>query len=322
MRNRLKGNLPLKLDSGVALIIAISFLGIFSLLGMYYVRSSEIELKRVNLLLDELRIREFVHAGLNEVVAEIEKHWTNGTIEDLLNRGEYEIGMPYYTFINVGEGKQILSPSDVVRVALKVRVFDESGKININLAPASVIQKLFGVNGEIARNFKAKLDMQSGGKWLYVLDEIFERGIPFDEELNVRINQNVSTWNAGDPSAPIPYLNINKATPEVLKALFNLSDSEVERVVSMKPFDSFENFVGIIKKDPISFNVKIGELNGEKWFFPFTGKSSSFKIVLEGELRRGVSGVTYNRVKYSLEVGIVIVDGRAKKVWNRVLRST
>lgn len=321
MRTELMSTLKLTHRGGVALIIAISLLGIFSLLGMYYVRSSELELKKVGLLLDELRIRKFTQAGLNEVLAEIEKRWANGTIDDLLKRGEYEIRIPYYTFVNVGEGKQELSPSETIKVSVKVKILDESGKVNINLAPASVIQKILGVDGETARNLKSSLDPQSGGRYLYVLDEIFERGISLDNESMERVYKTLSTWNAGDISNPIPYLNLNEASSEVLKALFNLNDIEVEKAISGKPYDSIESFIGMLGKDPSSFNIRIGDYVGKKWVFPFTDRSNSFRILLEGELSREISGVAYRRVRYGLEVGIVLVDGKAMRIWNRVLRS-
>lgn len=311
----------IKFNRGVALIIAISLLGIFSLLGMYYVRSSEIDLKRVGLLLDELRVREYTNAGLNVVIAEIEKHWVNGTIDDLLNKGEFQIEIPYYTLIYKGEGKRNLDTSDTNEVSVKAKIFDESGKANINLAPVSVIQKILKVDGDTARQLKSKLDKQSGGKWLYVLDEIYTRGVSLNGVNLEEIYENLSTWNAGNPENPIPYLNINRATPEVLKAVFNLNDAEVEKVLSARPFRTLEEFVNLVGKDPSTFNIKIGNFLDSKWVFPFTGSSNSFRIILNGELRKNVSGSSYRKVSYSLEVGVVIVDGKAKIVWNRLLRS-
>ena len=310
----------IKSNTGVALIIAVSLLGIFSLLGMYYVRSSEIDLKRVSLLLDDLRVREYTRAGLNVVLTEIEKRWGNGTIEELISKGEFQVDVPYYISIYKGDRKVELDVSDTVRVSVRIKVYDESGKVNINLVPVSVIQKILKVDGETARRLKSEFDLQSGGRWLYVLDEIYSKGVSPDNISLEDINKSLSTWNAGSPDNPIPYLNVNKASSDVLKAVFNLNDAEVEKVISARPFESLEELINLIGKDPSSFNIKIGNLSDTKWAFPFTGKSNSFRVILTGELKREVLGSHPRTTSYSLEVGIVIVDGKAKVVWNRLLK--
>jgi DNA uptake protein ComE-like DNA-binding protein len=288
---------------------------------MYYVRSSEIDFKRVGLLLDEVRVRDYTRAGLNFVLAEIEKCYANGTVEELLNKGKFQIDIPYYTLVNKGGNKYELDTSDNVKVSVKAKIYDESGKVNFNLAPVSVIQKLLKVDGETARRLKSEFDRQNGGKWLYVLDDIYDKGVISDNVGIDHIYENLSTWNAGNPENPIPYLNINKASPEVLKAIFNLSDAEVEKIVSAKPINSLGDLISLIGRDPSNFNIKIsGDLSDSKWVFPFTGRSNSFRVVLTGEMHKESLGSIYRKVNYSLEVGIIVFEGKARVVWSRVLK--
>ncbi len=305
-------------NKGVALIIAISLLGVFALLGMYYVRDSETELRRTALLLDEMRVREYAKTGINSALIELEKAWRADAIQELLDKCPIEFTYPYYKQVYKKDGTFSLEPSDTISVKTKVWITDESGKININCSSASVLQKIFNINGELARKIVSNLPnsgmASSSSKWIYLAEELYEGIIP--GKCNDQILNSISTWNAGVPYNPIPYLNINKAPNEVLMALFNINSDEAQKVVNARPLKTMSDLVTILGKSPTGFNVKIDDLSSS-WQFPFTDKSNSFKIIVMAELNKEVLGKKYNRVFASREAGIVFIEGIPTIVWSR-----
>jgi len=305
-------------NKGVALIIAISLLGVFALLGMYYVRDSETELRRTSLLLDEMRVREYAKTGIYSAMVELEKAWRTDTIQELLDKCPLEFDYPYYKQVYEGNGTFSLESSDTVSVKTKVWITDESGKININCSSASVLQKIFNINGELARKIVSNLPnsgmASSTSKWIYLMEELYGGIIP--GSFNDQILNLVSTWNAGNPDNPVPYLNINKAPNEVLMALFNINLDEAQKIVNARPLKTMSDLVTILGKSPTGFNVKIDDLSSS-WQFPFTDKSNSFKIIVVVELNKEVLGKRYNRVFSSKEAGIVFIEGNPTIVWNR-----
>lgn len=56
-------------DGGVALIIAISFLGLFSLLGASYVRYMSLELESCNVMIRDERARLYAGAGVRSAIS-------------------------------------------------------------------------------------------------------------------------------------------------------------------------------------------------------------------------------------------------------------
>ncbi len=311
-------------NKGVALLIAISLLGVFALLGMYYVRDSETELQRTILLLDEMKAKNYAKAGLNLALAELERAWRTDKIQDLLSRCPLEFDCPYYKQTYSSNEALSLEPSDNVQVKVRVQIFDESGKINLNCSPASVLQKILNVDGETARQIVSNLPTpgmnSTNQRWIYLIDELYDRGWLKKEKTNIKVSNFISTWNAGNPENLQSYLNVNIAPPEVLMALFNINLDDVQKIINARPFKSFNEVISTIGKDPATFNVKVdGSIS--TWQFPFIGKSTSFRIVVTSEMSRVISGRSYNRNYASYETGIVFIDGKPVIVMNKSIPS-
>ncbi len=306
--------------NGVALMIAISLLGVFALLGMYYVRDAETELRRTVLLLDEMRVREYAKTGISSALVELEKAWRMDAVQKLIDRCPIEFSYPYYKQEYKGNGTFALEPSDTISVNMKVWITDESGKINLNCSPASVLQKILNTNGEIARRIVSSLPnsgvSSSTGRWFYLVEELYGENGVISGKFNEQITNFVSTWNAGNPNNPIPYLNINKAPVEVLMALFNISSDEAQKITNARPIKSLNDLITILEKPTTGYNIKVDDM-ALNWQFPFTEKSNSFKIVVVAELSRVALGKKYNHVFASKEAGVVFTEGNPMVVWNR-----
>jgi len=311
-------------DKGVALLIAISLLGVFALLGMYYVRDSETELQRTVLLLDEMKVKDYAKVGLNLVLAELEKAWRTDKIQDLISRCPLEFDCPYYKQSYGINEASFLGPSDTIQVKIKAQIFDESGKINLNCSPASVLQKILNVDGETARQIVSNLPTpglnSTNQKWIYLVDELYDRGWLKKEKTNIEVSNFVSAWNAGNPENPQSYLNVNIAPPEVLMALFNINLDDAQRIMNARPFKSFNEVISAIGKDPATFNMKV-DTPSPVWQFPFIDKSTSFRVAVTSELSRVISGRSYNKIYASYETGVVFIEGNPIIVWNKSIPS-
>ncbi|MGC8846738.1 MAG: general secretion pathway protein GspK, partial [Candidatus Hydrogenedens sp.] len=304
MLNRIQESFYKSNRKGVALMIAISLLGVFALLGMYYIRDAETELRRTALLLDEMRVREYAKTGISSALVELEKAWRTDTLQELLDKCPLEFSYPYYKQEYKGNGTFALEPSDTISVNVKVWITDESGKINLNCSPASVLQKILNTNGEIARRIVTNLPnsgmASSSGRWFYIVEELYGTNGFIPEEFNGQVTNFVSTWNAGNPAHPVPYLNVNKAPIEVLMALFNISSDDAQKIVNARPIKSMNDLITILGKPTTGYNIKVDDVS-LNWQFPFTEKSNSFKIVAVAELSRITLGKKYNYVFASKE---------------------
>ncbi|HOV33062.1 MAG TPA: type II secretion system protein GspK [Candidatus Hydrogenedens sp.] len=311
-------------DKGVALLIAISLLGVFALLGIYYVRDSETELQRTVLLLDEMKVKDYAKAGLNLALAELERAWRTDQIQDLLSRCPLEFDCPYYKQSYGINETLFLGPSDTIQVKIKAKIFDESGKINLNCSPASVLQKILNVDGETARQIVSNLPTSgmnsTNQRWIYLVDELYDRGWLKKEKTNMKALNFVSAWNAGNPENPQSYLNVNIAPPEVLMTLFNANLDDVQKIINARPFKSFNEVISTIGKDPSTFNVKV-DGSSSTWQFPFIDRSTSFRVIVTSELSRVISGRNYNKIYASYEAGVVFIDGKPTIVWNKNIPS-
>lgn len=307
-------------NPGVALIIAISLLGVFALLGMYYVQDSETELRRTSLLLDEMRVREYTKTGLSSALVELEKAWKTDAVQKLLDSCPLEFSYPYYRQVQKSDGTFSLELSDTINVKAKVWITDESGKVNINCSPASVLQKVLNINGELARRIVLNLPNSgmgsSSGKWFYLVEELYGTNGIISGEFDEKILNLISTWNAGDPNNPMSYLNVNKAPVEVLMALFNINSDEAQKIVNARPLKTMSDLVTVLEKSPAGFNVKVDDMSSP-WQFPFTDKSNSFKIIVVAELNKEILGRKYNHVFASKEAGVVFIEGNPTIVWSR-----
>lgn len=301
---------------GVALLLAISVLGLFSMLGMYYVRDSELELRRTQMYIDDIRANIYADAGVQLAMAELQRAWHNDTLVNFSTMNRIlEVEIPYYKSFYLGKSGSRIEPSDTYKAKIHIEFFDESGKININCSSAGLLQKVMNVDGETARQIVGRLNQSAPKqKWFYLQEDLinFLPNIQADQVFF----ENVSTWNAGNPAKPISYLNVNAMSDKVFSAVFNIPLEETTQILSKRPFATVSDLVTAIGRDPATFAIKL-DPNISHWQFPLTNKSSSFRVLVKAETSRYIQGRAYNRNYQALEVGIVIIDGEPHLVWKK-----
>ncbi|MCF6286227.1 MAG: hypothetical protein L3K26_13715, partial [Candidatus Hydrogenedentes bacterium] len=166
---------------GAALLFAISMLAIFSAMGMFYVRYMELEISESDFELRQKRARQLANAGVEIAAADLQQFLQNSGARPVDMASPYAISLPVYRSIAMAESAIETEEMPAPRIAeVTFTIYDESGKININHASASVLQKVMGLSGEVARTIAASVPRggeNAGTSWFLDLDELLVRGL-------------------------------------------------------------------------------------------------------------------------------------------------
>lgn len=229
-------------ESGVALIIAISFLLLFSLLGTAYVQYMVVERNSTDYEILQARARSLAGGGAYAAVAEIRAALRSGQAPE----SAYTFSLPVYRQKSYG----IEATAHEVRVT----VLDEAGRVNLNVAPRPVLEAL-GFSREAVRKLKSSLprnadETDPNRRWLTSVCELVSRGILTQAEF-AQLDRNLFTVFTGDGTQDAArYVNINSAPPTVLAAVFGLSPEKATDLAAQRPFQSWEDAARKAGRDP------------------------------------------------------------------------
>jgi len=305
--NAVAGDLPGRVPPcgrrGAALLFAISMLALFSALGMIYVRYMELELADTSRELREKRARQLAMASLESAAADLRQHILAPAQRTLSLGVPYQIELPTYRSIYMGESGIVVEEMPSPRLAAATyTIFDESGKVNINHAPASVLQKVLGVPGETARQIAASVPRAgqgSGGTWFLHLDDLAARGLAEGVDM-AAASQWVTPYSVVEHGKAQDYLNINAAELPVLAAVLDLSPEQVAQVKSKGPFSSAEALRAAVAEargvpaESLSTDASIGF------------QSRCFRVVCEGRYARIIDEDRYRQASAEEKRGFLM----------------
>lgn len=265
--------------SGAALIIAISLLALFSALGTLYVSRMGTEISRVNMEVREARARQLAVAGVHAALGELERALGAGQPQQVTNR-TLTFDFPAYGGIFDGTGIVLESLEGRLSRA-EVTITDESGKANPNHLPASVLQRVLGVDGATARRVAGSLprDGAPEGQWLDSVDALRTRGLLNEDQFAALKRDLLSVHTVVDPAQPRESLNLNAAAPEVLAAIVDVPLDTAEALAARRPFRSLDALAAAAQKDPATFNIKPDPANPLGLPAPLALASRCFRIV-------------------------------------------
>ena len=234
---------------GSALVFAIGLLAVFFALGIAYVNSGTIVLSGADYDVRALRAREIAAAGIHAAIGDLRKGVLNGRVNDALGNATYTL--PAYGAINEGDGATLSQLSNRKSEA-QVTLSDESGKVNLNHAPASVLQAVLGVDGAAARAIRGSLPgpANAEGQWLALPEDLVTRKLLSAEKFGQINRELVTTFTVGDHTHPEQHLNVNKAAAEVWAALFNVPLDTAQKAYVKRPFTSLEGLLEALGKLP------------------------------------------------------------------------
>jgi type II secretory pathway component PulK len=250
-------------EQGVALFAALAFLLIFSMLGTAYMRSMQISYKITSENLQKVRARHLSHGGIYAGIGEVQAS---------LGRGDtpvssYEINLPVYRTV---EGEELESPQTIL-----VNVSDESGKVNLNSAPSTLLVAL-GIPAKVVSKIKGS-PLRGTRKALTSVDELRTGDFMTGQNYNALDKRLFTVYTGGAESSVAP-TNLNSASAKVLSGIFSIDLEEATSLAHKRPFLSWEDVLGKVGREPSTFNVGGVASNGQGIPASLSLDSRTFRI--------------------------------------------
>lgn len=240
-----------KNERGVALLTALGLLFVFSLLGMAYVgyMTTLVERARYEARVTQSRVlsEAGVRLAIEKVRALRQTHQASGL--DMT----FEADVPVYRMDR--QAAEGIAPRENRRASAKVTVIEESGKVNINHAPAPVLQAILGVDAATAARIVASLPSAGGpGPWFSSVADLVTREFVTPEAFASVDCGLVTAWSVADHSNPAGSLDLNAAEPKVLAAVLGIDLPAAQAVAALRPFATTQAFLAAVGKAPTLFN--------------------------------------------------------------------
>ncbi len=247
---------------GAALIFALTLLALFAVLGTSYVVSMSLELDSADLQLREVRATQLAEAGIHAAIGELSQAVREGRQAELLLQREQVFEFPAYQGIMTAQGYVLESQPRVSNA--RVVMTDESGKLNLNHAPASMLRMVLNVDGATARNITSSLPLPTifqpepgpGRQWLAGVDELVSRGLLSAEQYAALDTSILTTMSVANHAKPERFLNVNTAPAEVLAALFDISVEQAKQAMVRRPFKSLAELEAAAGKAAGTFSIR------------------------------------------------------------------
>jgi type II secretory pathway component PulK len=256
-------------NDGVALLTVLAMMLIFVMLGTAYVRYMSIEVDKARYELLDVRSQNLASGGIHAVIGEVNKVMESGGAI----RSEYTFPLPVYRFEG---GERVEYPQTV-----RVRLADESGRVNLNYATPELLMALGMTEANIAA---LKRSVSGNGKhprWLVSVDELRTRNIMDGQEFGGLNKDLFTVFTAENPDDPKGYININSASVEVLSALFNIDAAEAQTLAAKRPFQSWEEAVTKLGREPSTFNTSNREYGGRTMPSELSLDTHCYRIISE-----------------------------------------
>jgi type II secretory pathway component PulK len=276
---------------GMALPAAIALLAVFAMLGTAYVSYMWLEYSDAGVQLHRLRARHLAASGVYAAIGEIQAAFGDSRGPE----AEYAFELSTYRTEQRGSGAY---PQ---RVA--VSVSDESGRVNLNSAPASLLRAM-GLDTEAADKIVA---MRGRNEQLASVDALRVNEILDAKEYDALTSEDFTVYTGGSNHATPAPLNLNTASPRVLAAAFAISDEEAKALAQLRPFANWSDAVQKTGREPVTFNLEVASFAPREKPAAIAFDSRCFRIRSEATL--DMPGGDHRPVYAAVEAVVVIHDG-------------
>lgn len=218
---------------GAALVLALSMLVLFGILGTCYLRYMNLTVVEGDMDLRRVRAEQLAAAGIQVAVEALRQEvlQANRYVDRGVTR---EFSFNTYGAISHGDegvsGEAI--PGNPRLAIAGVTIHDESGRVNINHAPAEVLQRLMGIDAATARKIAEYAAPGGQGQPFLSLDELVTRNLLSQSQYDALNLSNFTVYSAPGSQPGAGYFNVNEASPAVLAAVLGLSEEQATRVKS------------------------------------------------------------------------------------------
>ncbi len=245
----------------MALVLALALMALFVVLGMAFVRHMKVENDQAAYQFEELRAEQTAEAGVYAAIGDLRRAMDAQQVLQVTAQPRSYV-LPAYKGIRNGQGLT-LEAANNFKASAAVTISDESGKVNLNHAPASVLQVILGVDGDTARAIAARLPRTNGNpadgavpKWLASADDLVTYGLLTQAQFAAINPALITTFTVTNHVNPTGFLNVNAAPAEVLAAVLDVPLDVAKKALAQRPFVSLAALSAAVEKDPSTFNIK------------------------------------------------------------------
>ena len=263
---------------GVALLTALAVLFVLTAMGAAYLSYMAMEVDKARIAMLRQRADHAAVAGVQAAIGELQRAMAGGSAEALASGDPIDFEPAVYT---LEDG--VIVPDETYAVQARVRISDESARLNLNAAPTSALRVVLGVDGEMARRVRAHIAGEAG--LLTDVDDLLTRGLLSPEQF-AALDRSVMTVHSGPGPDPLhARINLNTATPKVIEAALGVTAEMAEQVAAARPFAGIEEAAAAAGKPASTFNY-VGE-TPESPPRALAFRSSAFRIESDAIAERG-----------------------------------
>lgn len=263
---------------GVALLTALAVLFVLTAMGAAYLSYMAMEVDKARIAMLRQRADHAAVAGVQAAIGELQQALADGSADALAGGDPISFEPAVYTLED-----DVIVPDDTYVVEARVRIGDESARLNLNAAPTSALRVVLGVDGETARRIRAHI---AGGSGLLTdVDDLLTRGLLSPEQF-AALDRSVMTVHSAPGSDPSQArINLNTAAPKVLEAALGVTAEMAEQVAAARPFAGIDEAAAAAGKPTGTFNY-VSETPGTP---PraLAFRSSAFRIESDAVAARG-----------------------------------
>ena len=266
-----------KVNDGAALIAALGFLAIFTMLGLAYARQMVLRADEISYDRVTLQTREAAAAGVTSAIDAIRAARAAGNELP----AAYEFTLPLYKFDRTAKDTDFITTNDTRTLTVRVEVLDESGRLNLNHASTRMIQAVLGISGEDARKLQSSLPrnkQEESTAWFTHVDDLVVRNLIDKESLDAADKNLLTVYSVIDQNNPVGYFNVNTMPIKLLAPLLGISEEEAEKVAAMRPFASLDDLTKATGKSAETFALRRGADVGSVLGSELCFKTSCYRI--------------------------------------------
>ncbi len=305
---------------GVALLTAIALLLVFTVLGSAYLRYMSLETEKARMAEARVRANHAVEGAVYAAVDQIKKALAEKKIDALIKQTATTMVFPSYS-LSGGEQLTLINDENV-QVTARWAVRDESGKLNLNHAPASALRVILGVDGSKAREIRASLPRSEEGagqagdkRWFSTVNDVVTSGLISPDVFKTIDLSNLTVYTVPDPDQPYGYINLNTASPKVLEAVLDISPDMANTVAAARPFRSLADVCHVAGKPATMFNFKPEPETPDSMPKALSLESNAFRVFASAQVRRPGGGSVLSSVSVEAVVVLLADGGHVFTFW-------
>lgn len=299
-------------NRGAALILALALLAIMGVMGIYYVRFTTLEQDAADLELAQSRARIAAEAGAHAAIGKLAQAWRSGAVKVVLNGGNV-FEFPVYRRVRSGSTPDF-APLKSRRNTAEVQIADESGRINLNHAPAPVLAAILGVDGTTAQQIVSGIATGGPGAWLTGPEDLVTRGWLSKEQYDALDKSAITAVTVADHGKAAGWFNINAASPAAAAAAFGVPADRAPAMLGKGPFRNLDAVLSTVAGSAPGAAAATA-LPPEAFGF----RSSCFRIISNGSyVNVDERGIEYHRTAAHVEAVIQFMDSGEYEIvyWN------